>query len=208
MRERRPLNRGGAATWVLALAPLLLVAFGVQSLWSVWWEPGLDPARARTWSTITHAVCPADVIVVMGAAQYDGDPSPVLARRLAGAAVLYDAGCAPLVVVSGGRRTGDRFSEGEAGVAWLRDRGLPQQAVRAESEATTSVENLQRTAEIAPSGAWVIVTDDLHAVRTRAIADRLGLDADVVGVRTVGDRTRYAFRETLALLAYRLGAFR
>jgi uncharacterized SAM-binding protein YcdF (DUF218 family) len=79
----------------------------------------------------------------------------------------------------------------------------------AESRATTSVENLSLTAALLPSaGRWVVVTDDLHAVRTRAVAARLRLDADVIGVRSAGDRSGYALRETLALLAYRLGAFR
>ncbi len=193
---------------MLALAPLLLVASGLQSAWSVWREPGLDPTSARAWTRVAAEVCPADALVVMGAAQYDGDPSPVLERRLTGAARLYEAGCAPLVVVSGGRRDGDRFSEGEAGVAWLRSQGIPPEALLAETAATTSVENLKLTGALLPPGRWVVVTDDLHAVRTRTVADRLALDVDVVGVRSSGDRSRYVLRETLALLAYRLGAFR
>ncbi len=194
---------------MLALAPLLLVAYGLQSAWNVWREPGLDPASARGWSAVTEDVCPADAVVVMGAAQYDGHPSPVLERRLTGAARLYEAGCAPVIVVSGGRRDGDRFSEGEAGVAWLRSQGVPEAALMAEAAATTSVENLSLTAAVLPAGGhWVVVTDDLHAVRTRAVAARLRLDAAVVGVRSDGDRSRYALRETLALIAYRLGAFR
>ena len=152
--------------------------------------------------------CPADAIVVMGAAQYDGRPSPALERRLEGALALYRSGCARLVVVTGGRREGDRYSEGEAGAAYLRSRGLPAGALVIEEASRTSVENLHNVALELGEGRYVVVTDDLHAHRTATVAKRLGLDVVLAPVRAVGGRTGYALREIGALLAYRLGVFR
>lgn len=201
------MKRRGAALWVLAAAPLVLVAFALQTLVVVR-TPGSDPADADGWGEVAARVCPADALVVMGAAQYDGVPSAALERRLAGAWRLHGEGCAPVVVVTGGARPGDRTTEGASGVAWLAGRGVPAAALRAETRAGTSVENLRFTMDVAPPGRWVVVTDDLHVRRTSAIAERLGVDAVVVGVRTDGARWRYALRETAAMLAYRLGAFR
>lgn len=202
------MKRGGAALWVLAAAPLLLVAFALQTAVAVARTPGTDPAVADAWRAVAARVCPADALVVMGAAQYDGVPSAALERRLVGALRLHREGCAPVVVVSGGARPGDRTTEGATGVAWLAGQGVPPAALRAETRAATSVENLRFTADVAPAGRWVVVTDDLHVRRTAAIGARLGLDVEVVGVRAGGDRWRYALRETAAMLAYRLGAFR
>ena len=202
------MSRGLAPLALLALAPLLLIAPFAATLRTVLREPGFDVRDAAAWPAVAEEACPADAIVVMGAAQYDGTPSAVLERRLQGAAALYRSGCAPLVVVSGGRRPGDRTTEGEAGVAWLAAEGVPAEALRAETRATTSVENLRFTRDLAPDGRWVIVTDDVHATRTGIAAERLGVEAVTVGVRTEGERMRYALREAIAIMAYRLGAFR
>lgn len=152
--------------------------------------------------------CPADVLVVMGAAQYDGRPSEAFSRRLDGALRLYQAGCAELVVVSGGRRPGDRTSEGASGVAYLASRGVPNDALLAEERAASSFQNLLHVAALAPAERYVIVTDDLHAHRSAVIAGRLGLSAVVAPVRVAGGRLDYAWREVQALVAYRLGVFR
>jgi uncharacterized SAM-binding protein YcdF (DUF218 family) len=202
------MSRGVTPLAVLALAPLLLLAPFLATFGAVLRAPGVEPRDATAWASVVVDACPAEAIVVMGAAQYDGTPSAALERRLWGAAALYGSGCAPVVVVSGGSRPGDRTTEGEAGVAWLASHGVPAEALRAETRATTSVENLRFAMEVAPRGRWVIVTDDLHAVRSAVVAERLGIDAATVGVRTSGDRTRYALRESAAILAYRLGAFR
>jgi uncharacterized SAM-binding protein YcdF (DUF218 family) len=193
---------------VLLLAPLLLLVVAAQAFWSAWTAPALAAADAARFDDRVAALCPADALLVLGAAQYDGVPSPALARRLAGAARLFEAGCAPLVVVSGGGRAGDRTTEGATGVAWLGAHGLPSTALLAEARARTTVENLSYAAELLPGRRWLIVTDDLHTVRAAVVADRLGVSADVVGVSSGEGRLPYAVRETMALLAYRLGAFR
>ena len=201
------MRGSGHPLLVLLLAPLLLLLFVAQSFVAVWNEPALtvgDPMAVGAW-VAQH--CPAPAILVMGAAQYDGVPSAAFERRLAGALSLAEAGCAPQVVVSGGRQERDRLSEGEAGVEWLRGRGTDAVLV-AETRATSTVENLRFSAELARVSRWIVVTDDLHAPRTRFAAERLGLEAVVVGVRTERGRWRYAWREVLGMLAYRLGALR
>jgi uncharacterized SAM-binding protein YcdF (DUF218 family) len=70
----------------------------------------------------------------------------------------------------------------------------------------STVENLSFGTERVAAADWIVVTDDLHAPRTRFAAERLGLEVEVVGVRTVRGRSNYALREVLGLLAYRLGA--
>ena len=71
----------------------------------------------------------ADAIVVLGAAQYDGTASPALQNRLDHALSLYEDGLAPLVVVTGGRQQGDRFTEATVGYNFLRDHGVPDDAI-------------------------------------------------------------------------------
>lgn len=193
---------------VLFLAPVLLLVVAMQALWSVWSAPSFDLLGVDGFTELVAEHCPAEAIVVMGAAQYDGQPSPALQRRLNGAKRLFDAGCAPVVLVSGGRREGDRFSEGEAGVTYLRLQGMPASALIAETESRTSVENLRAAQDLLHGGRWLVVTDDLHTVRTAVAAQRLGQDVQALGVRVRADRWDYALRETMALIAYRLGAFR
>jgi uncharacterized SAM-binding protein YcdF (DUF218 family) len=183
------------------LAPALWLALVVHDAVSVWRGEPFDEA----WIA-RH--CPADVILVLGAAQYDGRPSVALARRLEGAARLHRAGCSPLIVVSGGLREGDRFSEGAAGVAYLATQGLPAAALVAEEAARTTLESLVNVDARFAGARYLVVTDDLHAHRTAVFARRLGLDADVAAVRVGAGRSAYAWREVRALLAYRLGVFR
>jgi uncharacterized SAM-binding protein YcdF (DUF218 family) len=185
----------------LWFAPLLAVIGVAQDALGVF-------GGAPFGDAFVAAHCPRGAIVVMGAAQYDGQPSPAFARRLDGARLLFEAGCAEVVIVSGGRREGDRFSEGAAGVAYLRARGLPAAALVAEEEARTSVENLRNVAQLVPSTALLVVTDDLHAHRSATVARRLGLDAVVAGVEVRTGRLSYALRELGALIGYRLGVFR
>ena len=72
----------------------------------------------------------ADAIVVLGAAQYDGEPSPVLASRLDHAYELWETGVADIVVTTGSNRPGDRFTEGYAGFEYLRFAGIPEADLR------------------------------------------------------------------------------
>ena len=153
------------------------------------------------------AQCPADSLVVMGAAQYDGVPSPVFARRLDRALELYQAGYAPRILVTGGKREGDRFTEGEAGVRYLAERGVPESALLSERRSRSSYQNLHYSEPLLRGQRIVIVTDDLHAYRTGLLARHLGLDAEVAPVTTHGPRLSYRLREAAGVTAYLLGIY-
>lgn len=153
---------------------------------------------------------PADVIVVLGAAQYDGRPSPVFQDRLDHARTLYDAGYAARIVVTGGRQEGDRFTEAAAGYRYLRDQGVPEHALLREVAGTNTYESLQEAAEYLVGlglTSVVLVTDGYHAYRVRAVAEELGLDAAVSPARDRLSRTselRQLLRESAAVSVGRL----
>lgn len=150
------------------------------------------------------ADCSGGTALVMGAAQYDGKPSPAFERRLARALERYEAGCSEFIVVSGGKRAGDRFSEGQTGVSWLAGNGVPASALAAEERAASSWQNISYSKELL-SEPLVIVTDDLHAFRTLWVASRHGFDAQADTVRAGGVRSTYLLRELLGMLGYQMG---
>jgi uncharacterized SAM-binding protein YcdF (DUF218 family) len=120
----------------------------------------------------------ADAIVVLGAAQYNGRPSPVLKARLDHAAALYRRGLAPLVVVTGGTARGDVVSEAAAGRRYLLEAGLPDSAVRAEETGSSTEPSLRAAAlEVKRRGGMrvVLVSDGFHLLRLTIVARRLGL---------------------------------
>ncbi|HET7790411.1 MAG TPA: YdcF family protein [Gemmatimonadales bacterium] len=121
---------------------------------------------------------PSDAIVVLGAAQYNGRPSPVFRARLNQAAVLYRRGFAATVLVTGGVGHGDVTSEAAAGRDYLLKAGLPAGAVVAlPGGATTyaSLEEVQGWFAARPGRAALLVSDGFHLLRLRLIARHLGL---------------------------------
>jgi uncharacterized SAM-binding protein YcdF (DUF218 family) len=122
---------------------------------------------------------PADAIVVLGAAQYNGRPSPVLKARLDQAADLFRRRLAPLVVVTGGVGAGDSLSEAAVGRHYLLEvAGLADSAVRAEDAGHSSDASLRAVARAIPTGRRrvILVSDGFHMFRLGIIARRLGLD--------------------------------
>ncbi len=152
--------------------------------------------------------CPVDTLLVMGAAQYDGVPSPVFARRLDKALELYREGCAPRILVTGGNKPGDRFTEGEAGARYLGEHGVPEHALLSETESRSSFQNLSFSRPLVAGDQLLIVTDDLHAPRTRLLAKHLRLTAEIATVPTHGPRLSYRLREVAGVTAYLLGFYR
>jgi uncharacterized SAM-binding protein YcdF (DUF218 family) len=125
---------------------------------------------------------PVDAIVVLGAAQYDGTPSPQLTARLDHALTLYNEGIAPLVVVTGGKQPDDRFTEAESAARYLSERGVPSEAIAAESAGRSTYESLANTADLLDQRGLdrvVVVTDPYHALRSRLTAEDVGLTAYV-----------------------------
>ncbi len=157
----------------------------------------------------------AEAIVVFGAAQYNGTPSPVLRARLDHAANLYKKGYAPRVVVTGGRHPDDRFSEATASARYLRSRGIPNSAILREVSGRTSWESLAAAARILKARGMndvVLVSDGFHAARIEAMASELGLEAHTSPTRTSPISGReslpYLGKETVAVAVGRVVGFR
>lgn len=195
------MSSGGGAMRFLAKLLALLVA--LPALYLGWTAAGVYRISGRDDRARSHA------IVVMGAAQYDGRPSPVFRSRLDHARALFEDDVAPLVVVLGGKREGDRYTEAEAGAAYL-ERDLPASRVTGVKAGRTTLESLRAFAGWAePRGISrvVIVSDPLHLARAEAMARDLGFDAAGSpstlhpGRRRLGSELA---RETLLLAAYRV----
>ncbi|MEP6591335.1 MAG: YdcF family protein [Gemmatimonadota bacterium] len=122
----------------------------------------------------------ADAIVVLGAAQYNGRPSPVLQARLDHAAALYRGNYADLIVVTGGIVEGDRMSEATASQRYLVAAGIPAHAVIVQPEGRTTAGSMDAVAEYlhgAGREKVILVSDPFHLARLRLEARRLGLTA-------------------------------
>jgi len=150
----------------------------------------------------------ADAIVVLGAAQYDGRPSPVYRARLDHAAELYARDLAPMVLVTGGRRPGDRFTEAAAGAGYLAAHGVPEDAIVLESGGSDSWTSLQAAARVLGDRRHVIlVSSPYHALRTRHIAGEVGLDgrsSPSVDHESAGEKAWHLGSETLRVGAGRI----
>ena len=130
---------------------------------------------------------PADAIVVLGAAQYDGRPSPVLEARLDHALILYEAGLAPVVVLTGGIGAGDTTSEAMVSKRYLEARNIPAEAlvVRPEGRSTvTSMEAVARWLEDHDLESVILVSDPFHMSRLRLEARRHEMTAYVSPTRS------------------------
>lgn len=159
---------------------------------------------------------PAEAIVVFGAAQYNGRPSPVLRARLDHAADLYQRKLASIIVVTGGQAAGDETSEATASADYLATRkGIGQAAILREKDGRNSWQSLASAAnELRKRGKTkvVLVSDPFHSARIAAMAEELGLDAAVSPTRSspiTGQRElRHLGRETVAVAAGRVIGFR
>jgi len=154
-----------------------------------------------------------DAIVVLGAAQYDGDPSPVFRARLQHALELYEQGVAPRIVTVGGAAAGDAFTEAQAGEQWLVENGVPGQALLPVDEGSDTYGSFEAVAAVAEERGWrsaVLVSDPWHSLRSRTMADDVGLEATTSPtkrgpvVQTRETQLRYIVRETGALIYYHL----
>lgn len=197
----RPVGVAGWVTRLLigALAVGALIVGGTA--FRVWQVARVDDRR------------PADVVVVLGAAQYDGNPSSVFAWRLHHAKNLWEAGLAPRIVTTGGGRTGDVYTEAEAGRRYLLEQGVPAAAVIAIGEGRDTLGSLRAAADRAEAEGWesaLVVSDPWHSLRARTMARDSGLEAWMSPTRsgpvvqTRETQARYIVRETGALLYYRL----
>jgi uncharacterized SAM-binding protein YcdF (DUF218 family) len=122
---------------------------------------------------------PVDAIVVLGAAQYDGRPSPLFRSRLDHAVGLYLNGVAPYLVLTGGQAAGDRISEAEVALAYAEDRGVPSGRILVERTGLDTLESLRNVAGLMRErglGSALFVSDRTHMLRVLRIAEDLGLE--------------------------------
>jgi len=140
----------------------------------------LAATAVQVWLTSRRSDArPAQAIVIMGAAQYDGAPSPDLAARLRDALALFERRLAPLVVATGYKEEGDLYTEAQASEMWLSARGVPASAI-AEVGGDDSWSNLSQAASVLHHRGLdrvLIVTDGFHEDRSLAIATDVGLRA-------------------------------
>ncbi|NDD97529.1 MAG: YdcF family protein [Acidimicrobiia bacterium] len=191
VRPPRWWRAGGLRRVVGVVACLVLLAFTylIVSLAQVWWT-GRQHYSGR-----------ADAIVVMGAAQYDGRPSPQLQARLDQVLILWNEGVAPVIIVTGGNQPGDRFTEASTSSAYLQDHGVPESAILFEDTGRSSWESLQNVAEVADQhgiGSVILVSDPFHSLRIRLMAEELGLIAHTSSTRTSPVRGFNAFKHHVA----------
>ena len=177
---------------------VLLIAYVVLTFAQVYRASTHDGARE------------ADAIVVLGAAQWNGQPSPVLQQRLDHALELYEAGLAPLIVLTGGKQEADVFTEATTGYNYLRDRGVPDEALLKEVDGTSTWDSLRATRRFLDERGVdevVLVTDDYHAYRVEQIAEDVGFDATVSptdSLLTGTKQLRQLARETAAVSVGRI----
>jgi uncharacterized SAM-binding protein YcdF (DUF218 family) len=190
---------------LLALLLVVLVVVGVLTATSVavWRAAHTDEARR-----VGHA----DVIAVLGAAQYNGRPSLTFQGRLEQAELLFEKGFSARVLVLGGGKPGDRTTEAQSGRDWLVGHGLPADAVFADPQGSTTFESLKAAAGFMRAHSLrsaFLVSDPWHNLRIRRMARDLGIQAYVSATwhsaaKSPWKRFDGYTRETFAYLAYRV----
>ena len=191
-KRRRPLR------WVV----LALLAAGVG------WV-ALNAVAVLTGSELDQRD-PVGAIVVLGAAQYNGRPSPVLQARLDHAYELYREGVAPRIVLTGYKQPGDQFTEAFAGYRYLTKKGVPGQDLTIVDDGTSTWESLRATERVLRTQgveSVVLVSDPYHSRRLIDIADEVGLMATVSPTAASSAWQKVA-RETALVSAGRVVTYR
>ncbi len=152
----------------------------------------------------------ADAIVVLGAAQFNGTPSPVLASRLDHARQLWDDGAAALIVTTGSKLEGDAFTEGYAGFEYLLQSGVPESDLLVITDGSSTWEQLsatKRQLQLLDIDSVMLVSDPYHALRLRQIASEVGLRSKI-SPTAGGSSLRQLLRETAAVSLGRVLGYR
>jgi vancomycin permeability regulator SanA len=188
---------------VLVVVALVALAVLATTATAVWRAAHTDDARR-----VDHA----DVVIVLGAAQYNGRPSPVFEARLRHAILLFNEGFASRILVVGGGKPGDRTTEGQAGRDWLVAQGIPADQAFASPTGSTTYDSLKAAAAfMRRSGlkSAFLVSDPWHNLRIKKMAADVGIkgyaSADFrSAARSEWTRLQGYVRETFAYLYYRI----
>ncbi|WP_344950116.1 YdcF family protein [Actinomadura miaoliensis] len=203
--EREPRARRRSRGFVITVSVVLgLLAVAVLTpltvAWRVWYQARQDE-RPRS-----------DAIIVLGAAQYNGVPSPTLQWRLQHALDLYRDGVAPVIVTVGGKQPGDNYTEADSGRRWLVNRGrVPADRVVSVPFGSDTLESMKAVGREYERRGWhtgVIVTDPWHGLRSKRMASDNGIEAAASptrsgpSVQTRDTQFHYIVRETGGYLSY------
>jgi uncharacterized SAM-binding protein YcdF (DUF218 family) len=195
----RPARR---RTWLafLLIALLLVVFYFVWTSLRILAQAGGDPAHT------------ADAIVVFGAAEYSGRPSPVLRKRLDHGYDLFQKGLAPIVITTGGFGSDPEFSEGGVGHDYLLRKGIPEVNLIAETQGSDTARSANRVAVILRTNnmhSVIAVSDAYHIFRVKQLMEAEGFQ--VYGSprsdsrpRTAWGRVEGLLRESLSYALWKL----
>jgi uncharacterized SAM-binding protein YcdF (DUF218 family) len=172
---------------------------------------GIAPAIIRDSSR--QDLHRADAIVVFGAAEYDGRPSPVLRARLDHANDLFREGLAPVVITTGGSAADPTFSEGGVGRDYLMRRGVPESALIAETQASDTAQSAERVAVIMRTNhmqSCIAVSDAYHVFRIRKLLQHEGLQVYLAPrpdsrPKSAWQRGLAVMRESVSYVVWRVG---
>jgi uncharacterized SAM-binding protein YcdF (DUF218 family) len=189
--------------WLL----LLLAALGALLLFF-----GITGSRIVRAAAETPAK-KADVIVIFGAAEYAGHPSPVYKARLDHGYELFERGMAPVVITTGGSALDPDFSEGGVGRDYLLHRGVPEQDLIAETQGSDTAQSAARVANIMRANGMrtcIAVSDAFHVFRIRALLEHEGVQVELSPrpesrPRHFWDRFVAVMREAASYLAWKAG---
>ena len=188
------------------LAAALILASGVAAAYflvvflEVWRQAGVDEAAV------------ADAIVVLGAAEYHGQPSPVLKARLDHALDLYRRGLAPRIITTGGHGGDPVFTEGEVGRSYLARHNVPSEVILVEAIGATTVESATTVAEIMDRmrmRSCIIVSDGYHIYRVKKMLEARGIRAlgspRLPGADPPARRAWYYARQAAGYILWKMG---
>ena len=184
-----------ALVGVAALAGYFLIIYA-----QVWRQANRDEAAA------------ADAIVVFGAAEYRGHPSPVLKARLDHALDLYRKGLAPRIITTGGHGGDWQFTEGDVGRSYLAKNNVPSEMILVENEGDTTMESATAVAEIMDRmrmTSCIVVSDGYHIFRVKKMLQSRGIRAlgspRTPGADSPARRGWYYARQALGYILWRMG---
>jgi uncharacterized SAM-binding protein YcdF (DUF218 family) len=198
-------NRPRKTRWwlgLLFLLPVVVLAFLIVT------------ASEVTSAASREELHSADAIVVFGAAEYSGRPSPVLRARLDHALDLFHRGLAPVVITTGGAASDPTFSEGGVGRDYLMHHGVPERSLIAETQGRDTSESAERVAVIMNANglhSCIAVSDAYHVFRIRKLLEHQGVNPVYIAPRpdsrphNTFQRTWAALRESTSYLLWRVG---
>jgi len=190
--------------WLAWILPLLVLIAGV-------WRLSAVARQIHLQSTVDEAR-PADVILVLGAAEYRGRPSPVFKARLDHALDLYRRGLAPRILTTGGAGGDPQFTEGGVGRSYLVSKNIPSESILVEPEAATTVQSTAAAAEIMRRmglTSCIVVSDGYHIFRAKRMLAEQGVTvygSPRPSAGTEGQRVWWLYlRQTVGYLLWQAG---